>query len=214
MVFENRATCIPPLNRLLEPCSALPCSSSPQIQAHAKQTVERIVAYCAFDTTHLDELNEDRRRAVRRNTFRLLSALPALHGDQAQWMRSAAAVLQSAAEAVAVPVQHTGARTLPTGSAMQGRETSTVFAAHRPSLSAQTIHSIKGEDREAVMVVVRRSHGGDPSLQLELWEAAADGSKVEEDKQEERRVLFVALTRAPKILSDYLPRRQARSPDR
>jgi superfamily I DNA/RNA helicase len=63
-------------------------------------------------------------------------------------------------------------------------------------LSPQTVHSFKGEDCDAVMIVVRRHYGTDPTSQLELWEAAVSGGDVAADKEEERRVMFVALTRA------------------
>jgi hypothetical protein len=49
---------------------------------------------------------------------------------------------------------------------------------------------------DAVMVVIRRSHVSDPTSQIELWEAALSGAAVDPRKEEERRVLFVALARA------------------
>ena len=166
---------------------------------HDVEAVERIVAYCALGTVHRDELDKSDRRLLRRQTFRLLNALPAPRGDLTVWMRAAAAALHAAAEAVATPVQHTGARTLPTPASLTGLETSAVFAASPPQPPVQTVHSIKGEDREAVMVVIRRRHAADPGSQLELWEAAADGTTIDHDKQEERRVMFVALTRAQRF---------------
>ena len=166
---------------------------------HDVEAVERIVAYCALGITQLDDLDATQRHQLRRSSLRLLNALPAARGDLAVWMRATASALHTASEAVANPVQHTGARTLPTSAALTGREASTVFAASPPHPHAQTVHSIKGEDRDAVMVVIRRSHAADPGSQMKLWEAAADGTTINEDKQEERRVLFVALTRAQRF---------------
>lgn len=45
----------------------------------------------------------------------------------------------------------------------------------------------------------------DPTSQLELWEAAVSGSEIQSEKEEERRVLFVALTRAARYCLVALP---------
>jgi hypothetical protein len=166
---------------------------------------QRTIAYCAFDTAHLDELDDTQREALRRQTFRFLAAMPEPAGDLRIWMRQAAAALQDAACALASPPKHTGGRTLPAGVGLAGHDANTVFApAHDPP-RAQTVHSIKGEDRDAVMVVIRRAHASDPTSQLELWEAAVGKGAVDEEKHEERRVLFVALTRARQYCLVALP---------
>jgi DNA helicase-2/ATP-dependent DNA helicase PcrA len=172
---------------------------------HDIRAVERIVSYCALDTRNLDELDGSQRDAVRRQTYRLLAALPTPQGDLQTWMRTTSGVLQAAAVSVFSPPKHTGARTLPTGQALAGHDAADVFAAVHVPPRAQTVHSIKGEDREAVMVVVRRDHASDPASQLELWEATVGGTTIEHSKQEERRVLFVALTRAQKYCLVALP---------
>jgi ATP-dependent exoDNAse (exonuclease V) beta subunit len=55
------------------------------------------------------------------------------------------------------------------------------------------------------MIVIRRHHASDPTSQLDLWEAAISGSDIESKKEEERRVLFVALTRAARYCLVALP---------
>jgi superfamily I DNA/RNA helicase len=55
------------------------------------------------------------------------------------------------------------------------------------------------------MIVVRRHYGTDPISQLELWEAAVSGAEVDAEKEEERRVMFVALTRASRYCLVALP---------
>jgi len=165
--------------------------------------VERLVAHCALGTRNLDELDEGVRSELRRQTYRFLLALPAPHGDLRAWMRASAEALHDAACAVSTPPKHTGGRTLPAGPTLAGHDVSAVFAPTIEAPRAQTVHSIKGEDREAVMVVVRRPHASDS--QLELWEAAVSGTAVDDNKQEERRVLFVALTRAQRFCLVALP---------
>lgn len=54
------------------------------------------------------------------------------------------------------------------------------------------------------MVVIRRPHS-DPTSQLELWEAAIGGTDLDPERAEERRVLFVALTRARRYCLVALP---------
>jgi len=80
-----------------------------------------------------------------------------------------------------------------------------VFAPAAPDLFARTVHAFKGEDSEAVMVVVRRMIANDPTAQIELWEAAVAGTEIDADKAEERRVIFVALTRAQRYCLVALP---------
>lgn len=84
-------------------------------------------------------------------------------------------------------------------------EAAEVFAAAPPDLFARTVHAFKGEDSEAVMVVVRRMVANDPMAQMELWEAAVAGTAIDAEKAEERRVIFVALTRAQRYCLVALP---------
>jgi superfamily I DNA/RNA helicase len=55
------------------------------------------------------------------------------------------------------------------------------------------------------MIVIRQHHGSDPTAQLGLWEAAVSGDDVDVEKEEERRVQFVALTRARRYCLVALP---------
>ena len=55
------------------------------------------------------------------------------------------------------------------------------------------------------MIVVRRHHGSDPTSQMELWEAAVGGGELDPKRHEERRVLFVSLTRARRYCLVALP---------
>ena len=63
----------------------------------------------------------------------------------------------------------------------------------------------QGEDRDAVMMVVRKAHGAGPTRQLDLFHAVASGADVGTDAEEERRVTFVTLTRARRYRLVALP---------
>jgi superfamily I DNA/RNA helicase len=94
---------------------------------------------------------------------------------------------------------------LAAGGSLKEHDAAEAFAPPQLALAAQTVHSFKGEDSDAVMIVVRPHHASDPTSQLALWEAAISGRNIESKKEEERRVLFVALTRAARYCLVALP---------
>jgi ATP-dependent DNA helicase UvrD/PcrA len=169
------------------------------------RAAQRLIAYCAWDKNHLDELDETQQKRLRATAYQFLENLPKLSGDLQTWVRGAAVALQAAASALTDSVLHTGGRMLPAGDKLKDHDASQAFAPPQPTLSAQTVHSFKGEDSDAVMIVIRRHHGSDPTSQLELWEAAVGKSTVKAEKEEERRVLYVALTRAARYCLVALP---------
>jgi DNA helicase II / ATP-dependent DNA helicase PcrA len=166
---------------------------------------QRLIAYCAWDTTHIGELDIDQRRALRSAAGQLLARLPTLDGDVRTWLTSARAVLQEAASPLAAPPHRTGGQAIRTKPDHDQHDAAEVFAPLPPDLHARTVHSFKGEDSDAVMVVIRRFHGSDPTAQLDLWEAAVAGNEPDPEKAEEQRVLFVALTRARRYCLVALP---------
>ena len=175
------------------------------LRAADVRATQRLIAYCAWDVQHLDEVDEGQRGTLRAAAYRFLADLPPLAGDLQSWLRKAATALHSTSSSLTAKVCHTGGRMLAAGAGLKQHDAAQAFAAPERTLSAQTVHSFKGEDSEAVMIVVRRHHGSDPTSQLELWEAAVRGDEVEAKKEEERRVLFVALTRAARYCLVALP---------
>jgi DNA helicase-2/ATP-dependent DNA helicase PcrA len=175
------------------------------LRAADVRATQRLIAHCAWDVHHFDELDESQMERLRSTAYRFLGSLPTLTGDLQSWLHDAAKVLQSAASSLTDAVRHTGGRMLAAGAALKEQDASQTFAPPEPALSAQTVHSFKGEDSDAVMIVVRRHHGSDPTSQLELWEAAVSGADVAAEKEEERRVLYVALTRAAQYCLVALP---------
>lgn len=175
------------------------------LRAADVRATQRLIAYCAWDAHHFDELDESQRERLRSTAYRFLGSLPPLSGDLQTWLHDAGKVLQSAASSLTDTVRHTGGRMLPAGAALKEHDASQAFASSERALFAQTVHSFKGEDSDAVMVVIRRHHGNDPTSQLELWEAAVSGADINTEKEEERRVLYVALTRAARYCLVALP---------
>jgi DNA helicase II / ATP-dependent DNA helicase PcrA len=175
------------------------------LRAADVRATQRLIAYCAWDTHHLDELDDEQRGGVRSAAYRFLGDLPPLVGDLQSWLRNAAKALHSASTSLTDEVCHTGGRMVPAGPGFKEHEAAHAFAPPELTLTAQTVHSFKGEDSDAVMIVVKRHHGSDPTSQLELWEAAISGADIAAKKEEERRVLFVALTRAARYCLVALP---------
>jgi hypothetical protein len=166
---------------------------------------ERLLAYCAWDTTAIAGMADHERSALRRAASNLLNLLPALEGDLRSWLIAARSALHGAAATLTTEVKHTGGRAITVSPGFVKSQAAEVFSPAPRDLRARTVHSFKGEDSDAVMVVVRRPHASLPTSQLELWEAAVAGTEVDPEKEEERRVLFVALTRARRYCLVALP---------
>jgi DNA helicase-2/ATP-dependent DNA helicase PcrA len=167
---------------------------------------QRLLAYCAWDVTRVDELDDAQRVDLRRATSAYLGRLPALDGDLRAWLTAARGVLHEVATSLAGKAPaHTGGHAVTTKPAWAAHQAADVFSPAPPDLHGRTVHGFKGEDSEAVMVVVRRTIASDPTAQMELWEAAVAGTEVDPEKAEERRVVFVALTRAQRYCLVALP---------
>lgn len=175
------------------------------LRAADVRATQRLVAYCAWDTHHLDELDDEQRGSARSAAYRFLGDLPPLAGDLQSWLHKAGQILQSTSASLTNEVCHTGGRMLAAGAGLKQHDAAEAFAPPEVALTAQTVHSFKGEDSDAVMIVIRPHHGSDPTSQLALWEAAISGSNIDSKKEEERRVLFVALTRAARYCLVALP---------
>lgn len=164
-----------------------------------------LLAHAAWGTGHFDELDDEQRADVRSAAYGLLTTLAPPTGDLRQWLLGAREVLADSVARLNDQPAHTAGRLLPAGPRLAGHDARAVFAPPPWDLGAQTVHSLKGEDRDAVMVVIRRPHGADPTSQIELWEAVVAGTEPDLEKEEERRVLFVALTRARRYCLVALP---------
>jgi superfamily I DNA/RNA helicase len=172
---------------------------------HDVLAAQQMLAHSAYGVGHLDELLPEQASLISVATYRFLHALPPLQGDLKEWVRSAASALQGAVTAFEPNPKHTGAQTLRTLSRYTGHAAAEVFSTPAPDLGAQTVHSIKGEEREAIMLVIHRPHGSDPTGQLDIWGQAVIDKQIAAERAEEQRVAFVALTRARKYFVVAVP---------
>jgi DNA helicase II / ATP-dependent DNA helicase PcrA len=158
---------------------------------------EQCILHCACgDDVELEDLDNQQRGEVRAAASRFLSGLPEVRGDLRDWIKRAKEALQESACRLVTEPKTAAGRLIKSGGRHEGVAIEEVFTPPPRDLVPRTVHSIKGEDRDAVMMVVRKPHGADPTRQLELFHAVASGGEVEEGAEEERRVTFVALTRA------------------
>ena len=167
--------------------------------------VERIVAYTAWDEETLDRLEPDQRQWLRPAAVRFLQGLPSLDADLRAWIQGAAQMLTPLAADLASPPARAGGRTLASKAEQAGVVARVAFAPTARELRAQTVHDIKGEDRDAVMVVIDRPRSRAHGAQVELWSSALSGQAIDAAQAEEKRIAFVALTRAERICVVALP---------
>lgn len=168
--------------------------------------VERTVVRSAFgDGVATEDLSAEQRVGVRTAAFAFLSELPEVRGDLRAWIEGARKALKQGASLLAEKPKTSAGHLLKSGDHHHGVAAEEVFAPPETDLLPQTVHSIKGENRDAVMVVVRKPHGADPTRQLDLFHAVASGVAIDEKSEEERRVTFVALTRARRYCLVALP---------
>jgi superfamily I DNA/RNA helicase len=167
---------------------------------------ERTVVRSAMgDGILLEDLPDEGLRAVRAAARVFLAELPEARGDLRVWIEGAREALRLAATQITAKPKTGAGLLLKSGEHHRGVAAEEIFTPSKRDLVPQTVHSIKGDDRDAVMVVVRKPHGADPTRQLDLFHAVAHGAAVDEHSAEERRVTFVALTRARRYCLVALP---------
>lgn len=166
--------------------------------------VERVVAFAAWGEERLDGLDDDRRRMLRDAVVRYLQRLPDLDTDLREWIQESAKLLTDVAKEIVDSPAKPGGRLLQSKAAQTGTPAHEAFLRSVAELEAQTVHDIKGEDRDAVMVVIDRPRSKQHGHQAKIW-AALTGDEIEEAQAEEKRIAFVALTRAERICIVALP---------
>jgi DNA helicase II / ATP-dependent DNA helicase PcrA len=167
---------------------------------------ERTVARCAFgDEITIEELADDLRGELRNAAYAFISHLPVLGGDLRTWTTAAKEALQVSAGMLSEKPATAAGMLLKSKTEHAQIAIAEIFTPPARDLVPQTVHSIKGEDREAVMMVVRKPHHADPTRQFELFDAVASGAAISVEAEEERRVTFVALTRARRYCLVALP---------
>jgi DNA helicase II / ATP-dependent DNA helicase PcrA len=169
------------------------------------QQVDRALAYTAWDTTDLAELETEQLRTLRQATIEVLANVPETRGDLAQWIRTARQAVDAAIKTLTSEPEHTAGQAFRSGKQHEGVEAAVVFAPPPRSLHAQTVHDIKGDSRDAVLVVADRPRSQRRAAQSSLWSRPLLGEEVPEDDAEELRIVFVALTRARRYCALALP---------
>jgi superfamily I DNA/RNA helicase len=168
------------------------------------ERVERIVAYAAWSEERLDALDIDQRKSLREAVVRYLMQLPPLDSDLREWIRESAKLLTSIAKELVTKPAKAGGLVLQSKAKQTGTQARAAFLPEPIELEAQTVHDIKGEDRDAILVVLDRPRSKKYPHQATLWAALAS-EKMDEAQAEEKRIAFVALTRAERVCIVALP---------
>ena len=171
---------------------------------HHISKAEALISHGAFDK-HPTEINPELRERLRSAAHRLIGDLPPLEGHLQAWILAARPAYQVALARMAEEPNHKAGPMMKSPASYTEFEAADVFAPPPSDLVPRTVHSLKGEDREAVMVVVKKHHGGDRAKQMQFFEATFGADGISEDEEEERRITYVALTRAERFCLLALP---------
>jgi superfamily I DNA/RNA helicase len=110
-----------------------------------------------------------------------------------------------AATALTDPPAKKGGQLLQSNADHAGTLACDAFIPRPRQLEAQPVHDAKGEDRDAVLVVLDRPRSAKRDPQAQLWSSALAGEEIDAEQAEEKRIAFVALTRAKRICVVGLP---------
>jgi superfamily I DNA/RNA helicase len=171
---------------------------------HHVAAAQRLVAASAW-TLQPHELDDEQRSQARAAGHALLVHLPPVKGSVQQFIEAARGALTTAVSTVVERPKRSAAQLLPLSRGLDAYEAAAVFSPMPRDLAARTVHSFKGEDSDAVLVVVRRYLRSDPTEQMQLFRSVTTGDVLVPEKEEERRVMFVALTRARRYCLVALP---------
>ena len=165
---------------------------------------EGLISWTAFDCNPA-ELGPETGERVAVAARRFVGTLPRLDGDLRSWILEARERLRVVVASLADKPSHEASRVLVSSPKHKDVQAAGIFSPPAVDLIPQTVHALKGEDREAVMVVLKKHHGNDRSNQLQLIHSVLDGEEGSEADEEERRITYVALTRAERFCLLALP---------
>ena len=172
------------------------------------ESIDRIVSQVAFDDEELTRRLPHERLAIRDASIRFLTGAPSLKQDLQTWIRASAALLTEIVQALVPQPARTGGSVLRTSASHAGHIAEAVFQAAPSAFRAQTVHDVKGESRDAVLIVLDRQRGrsrGSRPAQTTMWASRLRGEGGSPDDAEEVRIAFVALTRARRYCLIAIP---------
>lgn len=167
------------------------------------EAVDRLIGYAAWGKHELVDLDSAQRRQVREAAMQLLEDAPDLSLPLDTWIQQARAVLSVCVQAIETSPYRAAGHLLQRSSGDATKPASQVFGSRRSGLRAQTIHDIKGESRDAVLLVASEKATSSRVSQATAWSLPLRETQFEPD--EELRLVFVALTRARRFCSIALP---------
>jgi DNA helicase-2/ATP-dependent DNA helicase PcrA len=163
---------------------------------------EKVIAQMAWgDAALIDD--SELHLAVRRALMTLVRDLPDFECSLSEWIAQARKTVNEVLTPLADEPVTKPQYVVKTKSAFDTVPASTVFSTQPASLLARTVHDVKGESHEAVLLVVQPRHG--QTNQAGLWSTPLLGEEVEEAQREELRIAYVALTRAERYCAVALP---------
>jgi superfamily I DNA/RNA helicase len=171
---------------------------------HDIEQIDRIVALAAFGNEELSTMSPDQRDSLRSASIALLSSAPDLNLDLRTWIKATAARLTTVATTCTPSPARTGGQVLKSAKAQSDHQAVNVFHPNRGPLRAQTVHDIKGETRDTVLIVLECGHKRRPS-QAAVWAEQLRTGRVASEHAEEIRIAFVALTRARRYCAVAVP---------
>ena len=166
-----------------------------------RRAESEIARMCWGDSALLEDT--ERHLLVRREVMKLVRDLPEFGGSLDEWITLARACVKTAiGQLEAAPVSQAH-HVVKSQKAFAKVAVADVFATDKAPLLARTVHDVKGESHESVLLVVQPRHG--KSDQADLWSQPLLGADVDDDQKEELRIAYVALTRAERYCAVALP---------
>jgi ATP-dependent DNA helicase UvrD/PcrA len=135
----------------------------------------------------------------------MLAHLPTLSGDLHTWVRTAATVVGASSTTLADPPAKKSGQVIRAERKYQDIAAADAFLPSHGHLRAQTVHELKGESRDAVLVVAGPAGVRRHTPQARLWSMPLVGDPIPDEEAEELRIAFVALTRAARFCAVALP---------
>lgn len=168
------------------------------------EAVDRIVALAAWGLD-LNELDREERWKARLATIRLLATAPDFDRDLRTWIEETRAQFDEAIKPLAGEPRKKGGQMIRSAKPQSKVSAKEFFTPPSSELRAQTVHGVKGESHDGVMIAVDRFRSAKHGAQGTLWSQAIEGD-VADDVAEEIRIAFVAMTRARRYCALALPK--------